>query len=69
MAKKTVLHAIKMCAVEAQDRPLRSLVSLAMRSAIGNILDERFVAGHMQRAAMRADLRSSMIQAFSDAPS
>lgn len=38
--EKTLIDAIEMCAVEAQDIPVPSTVSLAIQAVIENILDE-----------------------------
>lgn len=54
MVEKTVIDAMKTCAVEAPDGPVQSTVSLAICSAVGNIRDEGVVASRMQRAAMSA---------------
>lgn len=65
MAGKVAIDNMRVCAMEEQDVPVRSAVSLAIRSVAGNILDEGVVACHMQRARMRAVVCTSTIKAFS----
>lgn len=67
MAKETVIGARGMCAVEAQDSPVRSTVSLAIQSVIGNIPGKEVVAGRLQRTAMRAVVHPSVVKAVFDA--
>lgn len=66
-AEKTVIDAVKMCAMEAHNGPVRTTLSLAIRSVIENILNEGVVADLMQRAAMRAVSNLTMIKAASNA--
>lgn len=54
-----------MCAVEAQNVPLRSIVPLANRSVNENILDVEVIADHIQRDAMRAVVHFAMIETVS----
>lgn len=63
---KTVIDAMEMYAVNAQDGPVRSTILLAVRLLIRNILDRRAVADHMQRVANRAVGYLSMIKTVSD---
>lgn len=44
MVGKTVVDAMNMCALEAQNKPVQSTVSLALRLASGNVLNEGVVA-------------------------
>lgn len=42
-------------------------MALAIRSRVGDVLDEDFVAGQMQKAAMRAAVHPMMIKAVTNA--
>lgn len=59
------MDATEICAVKAQDRLIRPTVLLAIRSVTGNILDDEFIAGHKQRAVMRAVVCHSMVETVS----
>lgn len=65
--EKTVIDAIKMSAVEAQNISVRSTVSPAILQNIQNTLDNEAVAGLMQKAAVRAVVHPSMIETVYDA--
>lgn len=67
IAEKADIDSMEKCAVEAQNTLVRSTESLAIRSVAGNILEKGVVAGHMQRAAMRAVVHPSMFKAVSNA--
>lgn len=67
MAEKTVIGTMELCAVEGQRELVRSAVALDILSVAGDVLDEGVVAGHMEKAAMRAVVNPSMIKAVSDA--
>lgn len=54
IVEKTVINARKMCGVDTQDRPVQST--------------KGFVAGHIQRSAMRGAVHPSMLIAVSNAP-
>lgn len=54
MTEKTDLECKEMCAVERQHGSVRSTVSLALRSVVGNGLDDGVVAGHIQKDVIRA---------------
>lgn len=65
--EKMVIDVMETGTVEAQDRPVRSIVSLAIWAVVGNTLDERVVSGHTQKAAMKAVMLSSIIKGLFDA--
>lgn len=67
MGEKTVIHAIEMCAVKAQQETVWSTESLAIRSVVEDVLKGRVVTGHIQNNAMRVVLQPAMIQAVTDA--
>lgn len=66
MVEKTVVDAIKMCAMEARDEPVKSNVSLAVRSVTEDVLNGKFVTDHMENAAMKAVVHLSIIKAVHD---
>lgn len=67
MAEETVLDATEMCAVEIEYGTAWSTVSSNIWSVFGDVLDNRKVTGHMQKAKMRAFVHSAMIEAQADA--
>lgn len=67
MVQKTIITAMKMCAMEAQGEPVQPNMSLVIRSVIENILDKEASAGHIKSVAMRAVVHLSMVKALSDA--
>lgn len=66
IAEQRVFDAKETCVVEGQNRTIRSTVSVAMNSVTGNVLDEKVVAGHMQKPAMRMVVHILTLRAVLD---
>lgn len=66
VAGATVINAMKISAVEAQDRSVHFTLSLAVRVVIGIILEERVLADYKQNAMMGAVVHPSIFEAFSN---
>lgn len=63
MAEKTVLDAVRMCAVEGQQGVARSVTLFAIRSISGDVLEECITAREVQKGAMTAVVHPMMIRA------
>lgn len=66
MSKEAIVDALEMCAVEWQNEAVRSVALLAIGLIIGDVLNEDFVAGHVQNTATRAVKHPVMNQAVTN---
>lgn len=67
MAEKTVINAMKMCAVEGKHMTVRLTISLAICSVAQDVFDKGVIAGQMPKAALKAAVQPAMIIAVGDA--